>query len=66
MGVLLDFCLPRTLVTTIPTFGGTKDKYQHLFCERFDIEKMEMCNESIEARQGRELFVSFKKEEIIT
>ena len=47
-----------------PPFGGTKDKYQHLFCELFDIEKMEMCNESIEARQGRELFVSFKKKKL--
>ena len=47
-----------------PPFGGTKGEYQHLFCERFDIEKMEMCNESIEARQGRELVVSFKKKKL--
>ncbi|MGC6469796.1 MAG: methyltransferase [Flavobacteriales bacterium] len=47
-----------------PPFGGTKDEYQGLFYEYFDIEKMEISKASIQARQDRELFISFKKKKL--
>ncbi len=44
-----------------PPFGGTKKQYQSLFNPSFEIEKMELAKDSIEARKGRELFITFKK-----
>jgi SAM-dependent methyltransferase len=40
-----------------PPFGGTKNEYQALFEHYFDIKKMELCYNSIQPRQGNELFV---------
>ena len=43
-----------------PPFGGTKEEYKKLFSSYYDIEYMQIANNSIESRKGRELFVSFK------
>ncbi len=44
-----------------PPFGGSKAEYEKLFSEMFQIQKMEMCYNSIEKRKGNELFVILKK-----
>lgn len=47
-----------------PPFGGTKEEYVKLFNAHYDIEQMKIAEDSIEARKGRELFVSFKKKNV--
>lgn len=49
-----------------PPFGGTKEEYLELFSFHYDIEKMDIASNSIEARKGRELFISLKKQECLT
>ena len=44
-----------------PTFGGDKDLYKVLFSKTFRIETMEESYNSIEPRQGVELFIKFIK-----
>jgi SAM-dependent methyltransferase len=41
-----------------PPFGGSEAEYQQLFSEKFLIEKLEPCYNSIKPREGRELFFS--------
>ena len=40
-----------------PPFGGTKKEYIKRFSPFFEIQKMELSINSIEARQGKELFI---------
>jgi SAM-dependent methyltransferase len=40
-----------------PPFGGNKEEYEKLFFEMLDVKKMEVCNNSIKPREGRELFI---------
>ena len=49
-----------------PPFGGTKKEYQKLFSSHYDIEYMQIADNSIEARKGRELFISLKKQDCLT
>ncbi|MEO6671253.1 MAG: methyltransferase domain-containing protein [Ferruginibacter sp.] len=42
-----------------PPFSGSKEEYEKLFSEKFEIKKMETCYNSIPQRQGTELFVIF-------
>lgn len=44
-----------------PPFGGDKNEYQQLFDPYFAIEMMEPCYNSIQPRQGAELFIQFRK-----
>ena len=44
-----------------PPFGGSKEEYINLFSEKFDIEKMSECNNSVAPRMGAELFFELKK-----
>lgn len=44
-----------------PPFGGSIPEYQFIFKKYFHIEKMEECYNSIESRQGSEVFVNLKK-----
>ncbi len=57
VGVLFD----DELNTDKPPFGGNKNEYQALFASKFDLETLEPCYNSVKPRQGRELFVIFKK-----
>lgn len=41
-----------------PPFSGSKEEYENLFKEKFDIRIMAPCYNSIEKRAGRELFFS--------
>ncbi len=43
-----------------PPFGGTKEEYEALFSTQYHIQQMKTATNSIEARKGRELFISFK------
>lgn len=40
-----------------PPFGGSKDEYQYLFSELFEIKKLEDCYNSLQKRAGNELFI---------
>lgn len=44
-----------------PPFGGNYQSYQKLYSKHFNIQKMEECYNSIEARRGFELFFIAKK-----
>lgn len=44
-----------------PPFGGSKVEYKNLFSEKFKIEKLETCYNSIKPRKGSELFIQFRK-----
>ena len=49
-----------------PPFGGTVEEYQKLFSSHYVIEQMDIASNSIEARKGRELFISLKKQDCLT
>lgn len=44
-----------------PPYGGDKDEYLGYFSELFEVKVMERCHNSIEPRQGRELFIHLKR-----
>lgn len=56
-GVMFNF----PLTEQGPPFGGSPEEYTRRFSPYFDIEKMETAHNSIKPRDGRELFVIFKK-----
>lgn len=43
-----------------PPFGGTKSEYETLFSPSFSLEHIDICQNSIEKRQGNELLINFK------
>ena len=43
-----------------PPFGGSKEEYELLFFPHLHIQKMELCTNSIKAREGTELFFTVK------
>jgi thiopurine S-methyltransferase len=44
-----------------PPFGGSKKEYLKRFDEKFNIKVLENCKNSIESRNGKELFAIFEK-----
>ena len=44
-----------------PPFGGSRTEYEQLFTPFFKIETMEIANNSIKPRRGRELFIKLRK-----
>jgi methyl halide transferase len=44
-----------------PPFGGSREEYEKLFSEKFQIMTMDNCHNSIAPRMGSELFVILKK-----
>lgn len=44
-----------------PPFGGTIEEYDSLFSQKFDINVMETCTNSIEPRMGSELFINLRR-----
>ena len=44
-----------------PPYGGSKNEYLIYFKNKFSIIKMEKCYNSIQSREGRELFIRIKK-----
>lgn len=57
VGVMFDF----PLTDEGPPFGGSTEEYKSSFSEDFSVEIMDRCINSIEPRQGRELFVKMIK-----
>ncbi len=60
---LVGLLFNDTLNNEPPPFGGSKEEYELLFSELFDIKVMEACYNSIKPRQGRELFVIMQVKE---
>ncbi len=44
-----------------PPFGGNTAEYQFIFKKYFDIQTLEPCYNSIDARAGSEVFINLKK-----
>ncbi|MGE5107581.1 MAG: methyltransferase domain-containing protein [Sphingobacteriales bacterium] len=44
-----------------PPFGGSKEEYEKLFVEKFEIKKMETCYNSITPRKDAEVFINLVK-----
>lgn len=47
-----------------PPYGGTAVEYQKLFSELFKIDVLEIANNSIKPRKGRELFLMLRKNQV--
>ena len=56
-GKLVGLLFSQKFENTHPPFGGTKEEYKKRFSTLFEIQKMELAYNSIEARKGRELFI---------
>lgn len=44
-----------------PPFGGSKEEYVSIFEMAFEIERMDLCYNSIQARKGTELFINLRR-----
>ena len=49
-----------------PPFGGTKEEYLKLFSSHYDIEYMQIADNSIEARKGKSYLFLLKKQDCLT
>lgn len=58
-GLLFDSEFPAG-----PPFGGSKEEYISYFKPFFQIEKMEICQNSIPARKDRELLIQLRKKDL--
>ena len=56
-GKLVGLLFAEEFENDHPPFGGTKEEYKKRFSPLFEIQKMELANNSIEARKGREFFI---------
>ncbi|HEX2847637.1 MAG TPA: methyltransferase [Chitinophagaceae bacterium] len=56
-GKLVGVLFNRLFEEAGPPFGGTVEEYKELFQEKFLIETMELCYNSIEKRMGTEVFI---------
>ncbi len=55
-GKLVGLLFDRIFDHVGPPFGGTKEEYENYFSEKFYIQKMEKCYNSVGPRLGHELF----------
>ncbi len=58
-GLLFEF----PLTEQGPPFGGSREEYEKTFSPYFDIIVMEPARNSIKPREGRELFIIFRKKQ---
>ena len=56
-GKLVGLLFAQKFENIHPPFGGTKEEYKKRFSSLFEIQKMELAYNSIEARKGIELFI---------
>jgi len=61
VGLLFEF----ELTNEGPPFGGSYLEYQNLFSKYFKIKTLELANNSIKPRAGKELFVIFESQKPI-
>lgn len=59
-GILTGVMFNR-LFESGPPFGGSAEEYRALFAGAFEIEKMDVCTNSIAPRAGQEVIVQMKK-----
>jgi methyl halide transferase len=57
-GLLFGVQFPKN-----PPFGGSKEEYLTLFSDKFKINFIEPCYNSVKPREGNELFFNFSKKE---
>ncbi|UTW61333.1 methyltransferase domain-containing protein [bacterium SCSIO 12741] len=57
-GKLVGLLFQIPLFEDHPPFGGNKEMYEPLFSPHFNIQVMETAHNSIEPRQGNELFIN--------
>ena len=60
-GKLVGLLFQFSLTEVGPPFGASKEEYELLFTNDFEIKLLETANNSIKARQGNELFFIFIK-----
>lgn len=60
-GKLVGLLFDRVFEKEGPPFGGNKKEYVQLFDAQFNLDIIENCYNSIEARSGTELFIKFIK-----
>jgi methyl halide transferase len=60
-GKLVGLLFQFPLTQAGPPFGGSKEEYINLFSEKFTIKTLETAYNSIQPRQGNELFFIFTK-----
>jgi methyl halide transferase len=58
IGLLFGVQFPKN-----PPFGGSKEEYLTLFSDKFKINFIEPCYNSVKPREGNELFFNFSKKE---
>jgi SAM-dependent methyltransferase len=61
MGKLVGVLFDRQFEQAGPPFGGTKDSYEKLFKDHFELSTFEKCRNSFHKRQDNELFIILKK-----
>lgn len=44
-----------------PPYGGSEKEYRRLFSKRFQVNVLELCYNSIDRRQGSEIFINLSK-----
>lgn len=60
-GALKGLLFNRVFEQDGPPFGGNSEEYRQLFEPYFTLQKMDLCTQSIEPRQGAELYIEFIK-----
>jgi thiopurine S-methyltransferase len=60
-GKLVGLLFNDTLNTDKPPFGGFKEEYINLFSNKFSLRTIDVANNSVKPREGRELFIIFEK-----
>ena len=63
-GKLVGLLFAEEFENDHPPFGGTKEEYKKRFSPLFEIQKIELANNSIKAREGRELFINMTKKSL--
>ena len=60
-GKLVGLLFNDKLNSDKPPFGGNKEEYINYFQKYFEFKTFEPCYNSIKPREGRELFINFRK-----
>jgi len=60
-GKLVGLLFNHPILLPGPPFGGTPEEYQKLFSPKYKLRTFETANNSIQAREGRELFLILEK-----
>jgi len=61
-GILVGVLFAEEFEKEGPPFGGNQEEYRNIFEGHFEIERLEKAYNSIDPRDGRELFIKFRKQ----